>query len=73
MPIVNQDPSLINMFREIDTRLRRLESSKAFNIPYVTADPNLPNDGDMWINTSVGANGKLFVRKNGANIAIYTF
>lgn len=66
MPYVNKEPNLVDMFRDIETRLRRLESSKNLNVPILTTNPPYPNNGDMWINISVSPNGTLYVYVNDA-------
>ena len=62
MPYINKDTSLIDMMYEIDRRLRRVESAKSFNVPYLAADPTYPNNGDMWYNTT---DSKLYIWING--------
>jgi hypothetical protein len=66
MGYVNKEPNLIDMFKEIETRLRRLESSKNFNVPIMVGNPPYPNNGDMWINLISSTNGTLFVYANNA-------
>ena len=73
MAIVNKAPDLTDMFRDIEIRLRRLESSKTFNVPSLAADPPNPSEGDMWINATAGAHGQLKVRHNGSSVVIHSF
>jgi hypothetical protein len=66
MPYVNKEPNLVDMFKDIETRLRRLESSKNLNVPTIVGNPPYPNNGDMWVNISSGANGTLYIYINNA-------
>jgi len=60
MAFVNMAPDLRNMFDDLSRRLRRLEQTKRFNIPYVISDPANPQNGDMWYNTT-SAQLKVYV------------
>ena len=62
MAIILQSADLAQMLKEIDTRLRRVEAAKSFNVPYVATDPTYPNNGDMWYNTT---DSKLYIWING--------
>jgi hypothetical protein len=73
MPVVNRDTTLSNMLQDIEQRLRRIESAKFLNIPYLNTNPLNPSPGDMWINVSAGAHGVLYVRKGTSNVAIFNF
>lgn len=66
MPYVNKEPNLVDMFKDIETRLRRLESSKNLNVPVLAGNPAYPNNGDMWVNISSGTNGTLYIYINNA-------
>lgn len=66
MPYVNKEPNLVDMFKDIETRLRRLESSKNLNVPVLAGNPVYPNNGDMWVNISSGTNGTLYIYINNA-------
>lgn len=67
MPIINRQPDLIEMFNNIELRMRRLESAKNFNVPYLQADPQYPNNGDMWVR---GDLGKMYIWQNGAKTEV---
>lgn len=45
----NRPDDLGTVLRTLVDRLERLERSRRFKVPVVSADPESPNDGDMWI------------------------
>jgi hypothetical protein len=52
MGYINQTPNLRDMFIDLDTRLRKLETAVRFTFPAVTSDPSNPRIGDAWLNTT---------------------
>lgn len=60
MAFVNLSPDLRLMFDDLSRRLRRLEQTKRFSIPYVVSDPTNPQNGDIWYNTT-SAQLKVYV------------
>lgn len=52
MPFVNLPPSVFAMFKKLENRLQKLENSKRFTTPVVTADPAVPVKGDLWLNST---------------------
>jgi hypothetical protein len=52
MGYINQTPNLKDMFTDLDTRLRKLETAVRFTFPAVTSDPSNPRIGDAWLNTT---------------------
>lgn len=63
MGYINQTPNLKDMFTDLDTRLRKLETAVRFTFPAVTSDPSNPRIGDAWLNTTT--NQAKIVDKNG--------
>jgi hypothetical protein len=65
MGYINQTPNLKDIFTDLDTRLRKLETAVRFTFPNVTSDPSNPRKGDAWLNTTtnqakiVDANGTV--------------
>jgi hypothetical protein len=65
MGYINQTPNLKDIFTDLDTRLRKLETAVRFTFPNVTSDPSNPRKGDAWLNTTsnqakiVDANGTI--------------
>ena len=53
MAVIPTTDTLDRRLREIDRRLRLLETSSAFNAPVLTADPAQPRDGDVWIRSDL--------------------
>lgn len=52
MGYINQTPNLKDIFADLDTRLRKLETATRFTFPNVTSDPSNPRIGDAWLNTT---------------------
>lgn len=52
MPFVNLPPNVYAILKKIDNRLQKLETSKRFTSPVVTADPAVPVKGDLWFNST---------------------
>ena len=52
MGYLNFPPNLKDMFDDILTRLRKLETAQRFSVPIVTSDPTNSRNGDMWINST---------------------
>jgi hypothetical protein len=50
MGYINQPPNLHQMFADLDSRLRKLETAVRFTFPNVTSDPTYPRIGDAWVN-----------------------
>jgi hypothetical protein len=63
MGYINQTPNLKDIFYDLDTRLRKLETAVRFTFPAVTSDPSNPRIGDAWLNTTT--NLAKIVDKNG--------
>ena len=65
MGYINQSPNLRDMFQDIESRIRKLETAGRFTFPNVTSDPSNPRKGDAWLNTTtnqakiVDANGTV--------------
>jgi hypothetical protein len=64
MGYINQTPNLKDIFTDLDTRLRKLETAVRFTFPAVTSDPSNPRIGDAWLNTTT--NQAKIVDKFGA-------
>jgi hypothetical protein len=64
MGYINQTPNLKDIFADLDTRLRKLETAVRFTFPAVTSDPSNPRIGDAWLNTTT--NQAKIVDKFGA-------
>lgn len=54
MAVIPTTDTLASELREINRRLRLLETSTRFNAPVLTADPAAPQDGDVWIRSDLG-------------------
>jgi hypothetical protein len=54
MGYLNYPPNLHDMFQEIDSRFRKLETAQRFTVPIVTTDPVGYRNGDMWYNSTSG-------------------
>ena len=52
MGYLNFPPNLKDMFDDILTRLRKLETAQRFSVPIVTSDPTNSRNGDMWLNST---------------------
>lgn len=52
MGYINQTPALRDMFQDIESRLRKLETAGRFTFPNVTSDPSNYRIGDAWLNTT---------------------
>jgi hypothetical protein len=67
MGYINLTPNLYDMFSDLDSRLRKLETAVRFTFPNVSSDPTNPRKGDAWLNTTtnlakiVDANGTVRV------------
>lgn len=49
MAVIPTTDNLGAQMRELNRRIRLLETSSRFNAPVLTADPASPRDGDVWI------------------------
>ena len=63
MGYINLTPNLRDMFQDIESRLRKLETATRFTFPAVTSDPTNPRIGDAWLN--ITSNQAKIVDKNG--------
>ena len=63
MAYVNLPSSLQAMFDDMKNRLTKLENAQRFTSPNVTADPTIPRNGDLWLNTP--SNSLRYVDANG--------
>lgn len=63
MGYINLTPNLRDMFQDIESRLRKLETATRFTFPAVTSDPTNFRIGDAWLNTT--SNQAKIVDKNG--------
>jgi hypothetical protein len=54
MPLINQPPDFRQIFADLESRLRKLETAVRFTSPNVTTDPTLARTGDIWYNTASG-------------------
>ena len=52
MPLINQPPDFRQIFADLESRLRKLETAVRFTSPNVTTDPTLARTGDIWYNTA---------------------
>jgi hypothetical protein len=52
MPYLNFPPNLKDMFDDIYTRIRKMETAQRFTFPVVTSDPTNTRKGDAWINST---------------------
>ena len=52
MGFINLPPNLKDIFDDIQTRLRKLETAQRFTVPVVATDPTNYRKGDMWINST---------------------
>jgi hypothetical protein len=50
MAYINQPPALQQMFADLDSRLRKLETAVRFTAPDVTSEPTYPRVGDIIYN-----------------------
>lgn len=48
MSVINLPPILRVMFNELESRVRKLETSQRFMAPVVTADPVVLANGMIW-------------------------
>ena len=55
MGYLNFPPNLKDLFDDIQTRLRKLETAQRFTAPNVATDPTNPRKGDIWLNTTSNA------------------
>lgn len=53
MGVLNQDPSLSGLFKDLRGRVDSLEQSKRFTAPFVTAHPTNPQQGDVWVRSDL--------------------
>jgi hypothetical protein len=54
MAYINQPPALQQMFADLDSRLRKLETAQRFTAPNVnfgTSTPTYPRPGDIFFDT----------------------
>jgi hypothetical protein len=63
MAYINQPPDLRQVFSDLASRLRKLETATRFTLPNVSLDPTNPRTGDAWLNTTT--NQAKIVDKNG--------
>jgi len=52
MGYLNFPPNLKDMFDDIYSRIRKLETAQRFTVPIVTTDPTNYRNGDMWLNST---------------------
>ena len=52
MAFVNLTPELRTIFEGYERRLKRVEQTQRFSLPYVNTDPSTPQNGDIWYNTT---------------------
>lgn len=52
MAYINQPPALQQMFADLDSRLRKLETAQRFTAPDVSTDPTYPRVGDIIYNNT---------------------
>jgi len=52
MGYLNFPPNLKDMFDDIYSRIRKLETAQRFTVPLVTTDPTNYRNGDMWYNST---------------------
>jgi hypothetical protein len=52
MGYINRTPDLRDIFQDIDSRLRKIETAGRFTFPAVSSDPTNPRIGDAWLNTT---------------------
>ena len=52
MAYINQPPALQQMFADLDSRLRKLETAQRFTAPDVPTDPTYPRVGDIIYNNA---------------------
>lgn len=52
MAYINQPPALQQMFADLDSRLRKLETAQRFTAPDVPTDPTYPRVGDIIYNNT---------------------
>lgn len=53
MAYINQPPALQQMFADLDSRLRKLETAQRFTAPDVSTEPTYPRVGDIIYDNSV--------------------
>lgn len=53
MAYINQPPALQQMFADLDSRLRKLETAQRFTAPDVPTEPTYPRVGDIIYDNSV--------------------
>ena len=63
MGYLNLPPSIKDIFDDLQSRLRKLETAQRFTAPNVATDPTNPRNGDIWLNTT--SNTLKTVDKNG--------
>jgi len=52
MGYLNFPPNIKDIFDDIYSRIRKLETAQRFSIPVVAVDPTNRRNGDMWINST---------------------
>ena len=52
MGYLNFPPNLKDIFDDLTSRIRKLETAQRFTIPVVATDPTNRRNGDMWINST---------------------
>ena len=52
MGYLNFPPNLKDIFDDLTSRIRKLETAQRFTVPIVTTDPTNTRNGDMWINST---------------------
>ena len=45
-------PNIRDIFDDLYSRIRKLETAQRFTVPVVTTDPTNYRNGDMWINST---------------------
>ena len=54
MSVINLPPILRVMFNELESRVRKLETSQRFMAPVVSADPTVLTNGMIWYRSDLG-------------------
>lgn len=75
MPFINLPPTVSQYMRDLDSRVRALETAYRFNAPNIdfsTNTPTNPRTGDMYYNTHISQlvywNGTDWKKLNQANM-----
>jgi hypothetical protein len=52
MGYVNFPPNIRDIFDDLYSRIRKLETAQRFTVPIVATDPTNYRNGDMWYNST---------------------